>query len=523
MGIVEIPLARHMVLASTSQGLKSPWMTPTKKQFPAKLAAPTNRISVSSHGWFFAVGRVLIGVILLARAQVHGATGTIFYNHVVNAEAAPTVRVIRADGSNDFAVPIALPFAAHPTVSRDGKNLLVTTADPVVPQMRSYNVFSVDLASGTTTRITHYVDTISDGVTTYTNVFNEPDFQGYSYYTSHLPYYKAYSPTADRVAILDLTAVSGKPPGGVRLAPIQAPVLEVYPVQQTFPIGEFLFAGAERTGLNQAGDGVDWHPTTNQLLGTFRQNIPTTGNLGPGLTEGTVIKIYRESGLNPFVTNLTAPTGTHYVDFINFFIVDSTAQDYAPAISRDGTKVAYVRNTLASDSRTGLGFVLTNTSIRIINYDGTGDQELLSFGPGRWVTRLSWSPDDTEIAFDIAPQLVVNGLKLQMGNITNSEIKIVRVSDKSVQLLVPAPAAFPSWSPLDSIPQRPRIRLTPRGSQFELDLSNLVIGRQTLVESTTNLVQWTTNQSFTATAPTQKFTNTPPPQSRATFFRIRMP
>jgi hypothetical protein len=430
--------------------------------------------------------------------------------------------VIRADGSNDHPVPIALPFAAHPTVSRDGRHLLVTTADPVLTPMLSQNVFSVDLATGAGTRITHYVDTLSDGITTFTNVLDEPDFETYSYYTTHLPIYKAFSPTGDRVAILDLAAVSGRPPGGVRLPAIQAPVLEVYPVQQTFPIGEFLFAGAERTGLNQAGDGVDWHPTTNQLLGTFRQDIPTTGNLGPGMTEGTVIKIYRESGLNPFVTNLTAPNGTEYVDFINFFIVSSTAQDYAPAISRDGRKVAYVRNTLVSDSRTGLGFVLTNCSIRIINYDGSGDQELLSFGPGRWVTKLAWSPDDTEIAFDLAPQLIVNGLKLQMGDIASSEIKIVRVSDKSVRLLVPAPAAFPSWSPLNSTPQRPQIRLTRTGNQFELDLLNLVIGRQIEIESTTNLVQWTTSQSFVATALTQKLPITPPPQSRATFFRIRM-
>ncbi len=499
-------------------------MTPTKKQLLPKLAASTNSIPISIGIWFFTVVRVLVGISLLAWAQVRGATGTIFYNRVSSAGAIPTVRVIRADGSSDHPVPIALPFAAHPTVSRDGRYLLVTTADPVLTQMLSQNVFSVDLATGAATQITHYVDTLSDGITTFTNVFNEPDFETYSYYTSHLPNYKAFSPTADRIAILDLAAVSGRPPGGVRLPPTQSPVLEVYPVQQTFPIGEFLFAGAERTGLNQAGDGVDWHPTTNQLLGTFRQDIPTSGNLGAGMTEGTVIMVYRESGLNPFVRKLTAPTGTSYYDFNNFFIVSSTAQDYAPAISRDGSKVAYVRNTLVSDSRTGLGFVLTNCSIRIINYDGSGDRELLSFGPGRWVTQLAWSPDDTEIAFDLAPQLIVNGLKLQLGDIMNSEIKIVRVSDNSVRLLVPAPAAFPSWSPLNSNPQppAPAIRLTRTGNQFELDLLNLVIGRQIQVESTTNFAQWTTSQSFTATTLTQKLPITPSPQSRAMFFRIRM-
>lgn len=492
------------------------------KQSSSNYVSTTKGTPVSICVRLSAAVRALVVVSLLACAHVRGATsGTIFYNHVVSTGAIPTVRVIRADGSNDLAVPIALPFAAHPTVSRDGRHLLVTSSDPVLTQMLSYNVYSVDLTMGNITKITHYVDTLSDGNVTFTNVFDEPDFQTYSYYTSHLPYYKAYSPTADRVAILDLTSVSGRPPGGVRQAAIQAPVLEVYPVQQTFPIGEFLFGGTERTGLNQAGDGVDWHPTTNQLLGTFRTNIPTTGNLA-GSTEGTVIHKFKTTGLNPYVTNLTAPTGTHNLDLINFIIISSTAQDYAPAISRDGSKVAYVRNTLLANPLLGPGFVLTNCSIRIINYDGTGDQELLSFGPGKWVTRLSWSPDDTEIAFDLAPQLIVNGLRLQMGDIMSSEIKIVRVSDKAVRLLVPAPAATPSWSPLNSVPLGPRMRMTRAGNQFDLDLMNLVSGRQILVESTTNLVGWTTSQSFVATGATHRVTILSSP-SRATFFRIQMP
>lgn len=511
-----------MRLASTGREFEILTMT-TTKLWPLNAVSSAHQTPVCLRVRWLATVRVLAGILLLACAHVRGATsGTIFYNHVVSTGAIPTVRVIRADGSNNLAVPIALPFALHPTVSRDGRHLLVTSSDPVLTQMISHNVYSVDLTMGNITKITHYVDTLSDGNVTFTNVFDEPDFETYSYYTSHLPNYKAYSPTADRVAVLDLTSVSGKPPGGVRLPPIQAPVLEVYPVQQIFPIGEFLFGGAERTGLNQAGDGVDWHPTTNQLLGTFRQNIPSTGNLGPGQTEGTVIQKYRSSGLNPYVTNLTAPTGTNFYDFINFFIVSMTAQDFAPAISRNGNKVAYVRNTLVSDSRNALGFVLTNTSIRLINYDGTGDQELLSFGSGKWVTRLSWSPDDTEIAFDLAPQLISNGLRLQMGDIMGSEIKIVRVSDKAVRLLVPAPAATPSWSPLNSVPQGPRMRLTRAGNQFDLDLMNLVSGRQILVESTTNLVGWTTSQSFVATGATHRVT-IPSSPSRATFFRIRLP
>ena len=469
--------------------------------------------------------RILAGCSLLACVQIHGATGTIYYNHTANASPLPTVRAIGADGSNDRFVPISLASAAHPTVSRDGRFLLVTSVDPVLTVMLSQNVFSVDLASGAATQITHYVDTLSDGVTTFTNLNNEPDFDTYSYYTSHLPNYKAFSPAADKVVILNLAYVSGKQPGGVRLPATPSPVLEVYPVQQTFPLGDRLFSGAERTGVNQAGDGVDWHPSRSELIGAFRSDIPSFGNLGESMTEGTVVMVFAASGVNPFIRKLTAPTGRSYLDFDTFVVVGETEQDFAPVISRDGGKVAYVRNTLVADSRVGLGFTLAKCSIRIINYDGSGDREILSIGNGLWVTKLAWSPDDTEIAFDVAPRLIVNGLELQAGDALRSEIHVVRVDDRSLRLLAPAPAAFPSWSPLNSDPtaaKTPEVRATLAGKQIDLELGNLVIGRQIEVESTVDLVRWTSAQSFPAPAAAHKISITPSPQSPAQFFRIRM-
>lgn len=200
-------------------------------------------------------------------------------------------------------------------------------------------------------------------------------------------------------------------------------------------------------------------------------------------------------------------------------------QDYAPAISWDGNKVAYVRNTLHSDSRVGLpgAVALASSSIRVINYDGSGDQELLTFGPGAWITKLAWSPDGTEIAFDLAPQLVVDGLELQMGDPLQSEIGIVRVSDQSVRLLAAAPVSFPTWSPLNPTPeaiQLPDVRISRTGNRVDLELSKLVIGRQFDVQSSTDLIHWATPQTFTATTATRTVSITTPPQTTAEFYRI---
>jgi len=124
----------------------------------------------------------MIVTSFIAVQLLHGADGTIYYNRPSNPTQIPAVRAIRANGSNDRPIPIVLPFAAHPVVSRDGRQLLVTSADPILyNQMISQNVFRIDLATGVKSPISHYVDTLSNGTITYINRFDEPDFDTYSY------------------------------------------------------------------------------------------------------------------------------------------------------------------------------------------------------------------------------------------------------------------------------------------------------------------------------------------------------
>lgn len=477
-------------------------------------------IFMTKNNFAFTTVRNSLAFVFLTALPAFGATGTIFYNSST-VLPAKVVRAVSANGGTNREISLSVPSPALPVVSRDGRALLVTSGGPLASVMLSQNIFRIDLATGTNTTITHYRDTLSDGVTTYTNGIGGSNFNTYSYYTTHLPNYKAFSPSGDRVAVLDLPAVSGREPGGVRLAAVQSPVLEVYPVQQVFPIGNWLFAGAERTGVNQAGDGLDWHPTREELVGAFRADIPLTSNIGGGQTEGTVLKVFATSGTSPSLRALSAPTGRAYYDFMSFYSLHETEQDYAPAISRDGSKVAYVRNTLASDTRLSSAFRLVRCAIRIINYDGTGDRELVAFGNNLWITKLAWSPDDTEIAFDIAPHLVIDGLSLQLGDFAQSEIYVVRVSDAVIRFLAAAPAAYPSWSPL-SFENSPKIRVIRAGNQIDLQFSDLVIGREYELETTTNLVHWTAIQTNSTLTATQNVSIPLPAAAQARFFRLRL-
>jgi hypothetical protein len=465
-----------------------------------------------------------LALVLLTALPVSGTTGTIYYNSY-GVPPAKTVRAISVDGTNGREISLPVPSPAIPVVSRDGRWLLVSSGGPLASVMLSQNVFRTDLVTGVTTQATRFMDTYSDGITTYENHQGEPDFDTYSYYTTHLPNYKAFSPTGDRVATLDLAAVSGKEPGGIRLAAIQSPVLEVYPVPQTTPVATWLAGGGERTGVNQGGDGLDWHPSREELVGAFRSNIPLTSNIGGGQTEGTVLRVYASSGTSPFLRALTTPTARAYYDFNAFYILNETEQDHAPSISQDGGKVAYVRNTLASDSRVAGGAIrLARCAIRIIDYEGTGDRELVAFGDNYWITKVAWSPDGTEIAFDIAPRLISNGLELQMGNMAQSEIYIVRVSDAALRQLVAAPAAHPTWSPLGftSVPaELPGVVVTRAGNVIELQLSNLTIGRQFDIEISTDLEHWTVDRTITAATATEALSFPWSPTVPAGFFRVR--
>jgi hypothetical protein len=73
-------------------------------------------------------------------------------------DGAPAPLCMAQPRNGDQAVPIALPSPAFPTVSRDGRFLLVTSPDPSRPFKFSHDVFMVDLSTMTHVRAVHFVD-----------------------------------------------------------------------------------------------------------------------------------------------------------------------------------------------------------------------------------------------------------------------------------------------------------------------------------------------------------------------------
>lgn len=472
---------------------------------------------------------------------VEAATGTIFFNGAESPVASITLRRVSADGTGLRSVPVALPEPAFPVVSRDGRRLLLTSGDPGRPFKISRNVFSLDLISGQLVKVTGFEDSVRTGagplVTLTNGVAAQTNDASWTSYTIHFPYHKAYSPDGLQVAVMDLPRSGGSTLSVSRTnAPTEqflgggrSPFLEVFPAAGPNPLGQLLFGGGIRTGNNQGGDGVDWHPQRAEVLGAFRDDIPVTGTAGVRGSEGTVIAVFATDGrFDPFLRKLTRPSGVwdSYVDLFSSILVRADENDYAPAISPDGTRVAYVRHTIRFDTRvSSLHNLPALCAIRVINYDGTGDREVIRLAEGWWITRVAWSPDGTEIAFDLAPQHFSQGAPLLSGDLTRSEIHVVRADGSSPRRLVPAPAAYPTWSPLGEFaaPIPPTAAFRRDGSRFELRVDELNPGASFVVEGTTSLAgaAWEALGTFTAGGPTHFITITPNTNAASAYYRVR--
>ncbi len=483
--------------------------------------------------------RLLVALLLLtATIETWAATGVIYFNGTESSTTPMSLRRINADGTGFQIVSVNLPEPAFPVASRDGRRVLVTSGDPGRPFKLSRNIFSLDLAAGGITKVTSFEDSVRTGagplVTLTNGVAASTNDATWTSYTIHFPYHKAYSPDGRQVAVMDLPRSGGSTLSASRTnAPTEQflgggrmPSLEVYPAAGPSLIGNLLFAGGIRTGNNQGGDGVDWHPSRAEVVGAFRDDIPVTGTSGIRGSEGTVLAVFATDGrLDPFIRKLTKPSGVwdSYVDIFNSIFVRADENDYAPAISPDGTRVAYVRHTIRFDSRISqLNNLPAVCAIRIIQYDGVGDREVLRLAEGLWVTRVAWSPDGSELAFDIAPQLFSQGAPLLGGDVNRSEIHVVGADGGNPRRLVSAPSAYPTWAPaaLISPPNRPRLQLRREGSRLQMQIDQLVVGGAFDVQGSTDLSRWESLGTFSAAGATDFITITPNPNAPFAAYRV---
>ena len=480
--------------------------------------------------WILALG-LLVHATVTAVSPLEAANGTLFYNRIPTATSPAFLRRIDGDGTADQAIPINLPSALNPTPSRDGRRLLVTSPDPARPFQMSQNVFVIDFVTGTLGRATTYQDeSVVDGVLFRSDLAQRLGDNRISSYKLHNPIHKAFSPEGGRVVVMNVFK-SGIVfnPADVQSASGRFPIVDVFNLGNAAPAGPYVFLSPqERDGFNQGGDGVDWHPALNEVVATVASDIPAVGTGGRTSLEGTVLAVFSTASISPFIRKLTNPVGQAdaFFDISTLIATTVTPHDYAPTVSPDGTRVAYVRHFLRQDTRfdgAGIAPLPSICSIRVINYNGTGDREVLRLNEGLWVSRVTWSPDGSQIAFDTAPQAVLNGWNSLLGDVTRSSISVVNADGTNPRALVAAPASYPSWAPgLSVATPTPVLSITSDGSQFTLRIDQLVPGTPFSVDGATRLAGWGSLGTFTAAGVTHFITITPDAGTPVAFYRIRL-
>ncbi|MEQ8846421.1 hypothetical protein [Botrimarina sp.] len=318
-----------------------------------------------------------------------------------------------ANGGGVERLNVDLPQPDRPVWSKDGLSLLVTSNDPGSSQL-SLNVYGVDPGTGQATKLTNY----QDG-----NEFNPNTQQFESFYS--LPLFKSAAPNNTSFAVSRLFR------RGVASNFSTTPILEKKADASSPP--EPLNFGALLDGFHTAGAGVDWSPGGGTIV------TPLAFTQGNGQTV-TPLGVFSPTG--SLLGALTSPQAS----------VLSTGQtwqnDYQPAFSPDGSRVAYFRSTeFVSATTIPPQRAASDVELRIINSDGSGDRAIVDFTPGTWPNQMSWSPDGTQLVFDFGPQLLQGGQPLFSSDLSQTEVWRVNLDGSGLGRLLAAPASFITWRP----------------------------------------------------------------------------
>ncbi|HEY3662414.1 MAG TPA: hypothetical protein VGL24_04610, partial [Chthoniobacterales bacterium] len=342
----------------------------------------------------------------------------------LGADGNPQLRRMNADGSGDLQ--FGLPFTTFdfPIFSRDGTQLAVSALDPALPIERSQNVFSLSTTTGAVSELTFYGDLVSNGVIIY-----------------NFPNYKAFSPDNTRLAVFAYIFTADLNNIGTQTI---TPSLEIYSTSSAFaPLQVHVDKGLN--GTHHGGEGVDWSPDGNFLVAPLEGSTNFISGGGPGeITSINLIEPSAGAVVAGHFQQITFPRADSQISGSTPFLWGE--HDYAPKFSPNGVGVAYVRSFQNF-------FLLTSQSpdpdiqsIRIVNLTTGADTQVIQFAPGLYITSLDWSPDGSQLVFDLGPQLPGPlGLQQQTTPAAN-EVYVVNNDGSGLTKLRGPGAATPAWS-----------------------------------------------------------------------------
>ena len=117
------------------------------------------------------------------------------------------------------------------------------------------------------------------------------------------------------------------------------------------------------------------------------------------------------------------------------------AASHNVALARHVQRTIVFRHGQIADDATG------SVSLRTARVDVTADRELFRFNPGLFPTHVSWSPDGSQLTFDLGQQLLVDGSPAFGTAGQTVATYLINNDGSKLRRLLDAPSGFPAWSP----------------------------------------------------------------------------
>jgi hypothetical protein len=341
------------------------------------------------------------------------------------AQQVGQLRQVNADGTGDVA--IAVPFAdvLGPVPARDGTRFALSAVDPARPNQISRNVFTVSRTTGAIQNVTNFLDSLDPDTLLYTYVY---------------AFYKAFSPDGTKMAVNSYYRSGG---GGA--SETGTPILQIFPSDGSSGSLALVHADPFLDGTHHGGEGVDWSPVNQDLIvAPIKWDAPLIS--GGGVGEATALFLAEPVTGAGNVRQLTFPRGDATSNSATGEVTLWGEHDYQPKFSPNGTGIAYVRSfQLISNLRLVPDPYIE--SLRIASVDGASDFQVIAFAPGFYITSVDWSPDGTQLIFDIGPQAFSSGSPLSYAVPDTDSVNVVNTDGTGQRQFLAAPSSQPSWAP----------------------------------------------------------------------------
>lgn len=410
------------------------------------------------------MNRVLLQIALIHCLGGGVCLGQLLYSAPAGGGASS---LIQQSAGASTVISTGLSDNVFPSISRDGRLVVVSGPDPLQPAQASTDLWLIDRVVQTRTRIVNHTSTnLPGGAVVTVN-----------------PQWSGLAPGNAAVVVTDQIVVTG-PGAGV------TPQLNIYRVSDGFPLSLVEIGQGNALDLMRSEFvGIGWKPDGSGFATPAYANYVAQS----GATRPLVgILFYSYNPALGTATRSAVLSAPRYYDLMSGLPSET---HILPVFSPDGTRLAYFEifwpNAVLTQQATA--------TLMTANANGSAVVSLLQFPTGQFPMGLCWSSDGSQLIYSRAPQVFSGGTYLAAGDPASAVIRSVdSVAGGTPTTLAGVDAGyFPNFPAVRPLAQT-SISLTLDGARNQILRAAGLPGSALFgVQSTTTLTNFGARQNFT--------------------------